>query len=111
MKTFTVTINDDGTCAVTDDKGTEIGTFQSVEELTAGLAGIVGAETPVEPAEPQEEPETAEPAETPAQEAAEPPAGEEALAPTDGETNYAQKKGMRPKKPADMNDYFSVPGK
>jgi hypothetical protein len=105
MKSYTITINDDGTCSLQDEAGKEIGTFDSLDALAAEIPAALNAETPAEP-DAQTEGPTAEEAETPEQEATEP---NEETAPQEGETNYAQKKGMRPKQAATMEDYFTRP--
>lgn len=101
MKTYTLTIEDDGTCSLADDAGSEVGKYQTLDELTAALPDAIGA-GPAEPAAGQTEgaPET-EAGETPGSETAEP-----STEPIDGEKNYAQKKGMRPKATANLSDYF-----
>ena len=101
MKTFKLTINDDGTCSLADEAGAEVGTYQTLDELTTALPEAVGA-GPTEPAAEQVEgvPAT-ESGETIATETAEP-----SIAPNDGEKKYASKKGTRPKTMPGMEDYF-----
>jgi hypothetical protein len=103
MKTFTITVDDNGGCTVADEGGKEVGAFASAEELSAGIGDILGSSG--EAVEPEGEAESVAPEAEGA-----PETEDEATEPQDGETNYAKKKGMRPKMQADLADYFGAPG-
>ena len=102
MKKFELTIQDDGTCTLADESGAEVGSYQTLDELSAALPDAVGV-GPTEPTTEQIEG-------APATEAAE-TLETESAEPVDGDKNYAQKKGMHPKTAPNIADYFKTDAK
>ena len=101
MKTFTVTIGDDGAVSVSGDVS---GEFGSLDELVGGLPGLVGAPDAAEPAATAPAPAALPPGEMP------PPAGEDpGEEGYDEAMNYARKSGTRPKVQPGFDDYFGTP--